>query len=252
MATHSRTTSRRLALSLLAIVSVASCNETMTPSAPTGPTPPGPSPQPVATRTITGLMWLHSPTGFQPLAGVRAWIWLERPRSAGPAGAVTSDATGRFTFEVPEDALVRLYTRTPELRQPCLSTVRIDQTEATVRVVAESHLLEARDWPVFAVERQLSGRVFEPSPTGRQPSADAWVQVDGVFGDGRPLADTRTDANGRFVVCGIEDHPWHALVVAKAGYHLAYVKIPQDGSGPADVELRACEVAHRLDGGWCH
>lgn len=196
-------------------------------------------------------MWLHSATGAQLLAGHRAGIWIERPLSAGPAGAVTSDSSGRFTFDVPADALVRLYTRTPELLQPCLSTIRVDQAEATLRVVATSQILEARDWPGIAVERQGSGTVFEETSTGRQPSADAWVQVDGAYGDGRPLADTRTDANGRFVVCGLEGHPWHALVIAKAGYRLAYAAPPTGGADSVEVELRKCAGTPLLPGGWC-
>jgi hypothetical protein len=139
------------------------------------------------------------------------------------------------------------------LYQPCLSTVTVDQTEATIRLVAESHLLQAREWPDFAVERRLSGTIFEASPTGRQPSSDAWVQVDGVYGDGRPLADTRSDAHGRFVVCGLEQEPMHALVVAKPGYQLAVARIPTQGGGPLDVELRACTAGRpTLQGGWCY
>jgi hypothetical protein len=116
--------------------------------------------------------------------------------------------------------------------------VRVDQTEATIRLVAESHLLQARDWPDFAVERLLSGTIFEASPTGRLPIADALVQVDGASGDGVPLADTRSDANGRFVVCGLEGEPMHALVVGKPGYQLANARVPTQGAGPLDVELR--------------
>jgi hypothetical protein len=168
---------------------------------------------------------------------------------------VKSDSEGRFAFEAPSDALVRLHTGTKELLQPCLSTVRVGQSEATIRVVARSHLLQAHDWPDFGTERRLSGTIFEVSPTGRLPSADAWVQVDGAMGDGRPLADTRTDENGRFVVCGLEGETQipHALVVAKAGFHLAYASIPTQGGGPLDVELRVCTAGRpRLEGGWCH
>ena len=205
-------------------------------------------------RTVTGSVWVHSRTTPQPLAGLRVGIWLELPGSADPAGSVKSDSAGRFSFETPSDALVRLYTGTNELWQPCLTTVRVGQTEATIRVVAESHLLQARDWPDFAVERLLSGTIFEASPTGRLPSADAWVQVDGVMGDGRPLADTRSDANGRFVVCGLEGETQipHALVVAKPGFQIAVARIPTKGGGPLDVELRVCPADRpRLEGGWC-
>jgi hypothetical protein len=166
---------------------------------------------------------------------------------------VKSNSEGRFSFETPSDALVRLYTRPHGLYQPCMSTVRVDQTEATIRLVAEPHLLQARDWPDFMVERLLSGTIFEAPPSARLSIADAWVQVDGVHGDGRPLADTRTDANGRFVVCGLEGNPIHALVVAKSGYQLAFPRLPTEGTGPLDVELRVCTADRpRLEGGWCH
>jgi len=64
---------------------------------------------------------------------------------------------------------------------------------ATIRLVAESHLLQARDWPDFAVERLRSGTIFEATPTGRLPSADAWVQVDGAS---FPSQDTSSRTSG--------------------------------------------------------
>lgn len=244
---------RAAALCLLLVMS--GCGEEAR-SLPTAPTmPPVVAPPPPSTRTVTGSVWLYAPTERQPLAAIDVGIWLERPRAVGPAGFVKSNSAGRFSFEAPSDALVRLYVGTKELFQPCLSTVRVGQTEATIRVVAESHLLQARDWPDFAVEQVLSGTIFEASPTGRLPSADARVQVDGAMGDGRPLADTRADANGRFVVCGLEGETQipHALVVAKPGFQLAFASIPAPGGDPLDVELRVCTADRpRLDGGWCH
>jgi hypothetical protein len=239
---------------LLAAATVVACN-----NAPASP-PTSPSPPPALTpllppRTVTGSVWLSSPMAPEPLAGVKVGIWLEQSRSSGPRGFVTSDSAGRFSFEAPSDALVRLYARPQGLVQPCLSTVRVDQTEATIRLVAESHLLQARDWPDFAVQRLLSGTIFEASPTGRLTSVDAWVQVDGVMGDGRPLADTRSDANGRFMVCGLEGETAipHALVVAKPGYQLGYAALPTQGGGPLDLELRVCPAGRpTLGGGWCH
>ena len=231
--------------SFLAVVAVAACS-----GAPAVP-PTSPS----ASRTVTGFVWLFSPTAPQPLAGVSVEVWLEHPRAAGPVGSVTSDSAGRFSFEAPPDALVRLYTHPEGMYQPCLSTVRVDQTEASIRLVAESHLLQARNWPDVAVERRLSGTIFEASPTGRLPIADAWVQVDGAMGDGRPLADARSDATGRFVVCGLEGETQipHALVVGKPGYQIATARVPTQGGGPLDVELRVCTADRpRLEGGWCY
>lgn len=257
MVTPGRLRLRSVCVLLLGVVTSAACSGA--PVIP--PTSPSPSPLNAAmfpappTRTVTGSVWLASPTARQPLAGIDVGIWIERPHSAGPAGSVKSDSAGRVSFETPADALVRLYARPKGFYQPCLSTVRVDQTDATIRLVAESQLLRARDWPDFAVERVLSGTIFEASPTGRLPSADAWVQVDGAMGDGRPLADTRSDPNGHFVMCGLERQSQipHALVVAKSGFRIAYARIPAHGGGPLDVELQVCTADRpRLDGGWCH
>src|SRR6185436_2146798 len=173
-------------------VMIAACSGPSAAS-PTGVSPPAGAP-PLSSRTITGSVWLYSATERQPLAGVDVGIWLELPRAAHTAGSVKSDSAGRFSFETPSDALVRLYTHPNGQYQPCLTTVRVDQTEATIRLVAESHILQARDWPDFMVERRLSGTIFEALPTRRLPISDAWVQVDGVYGDGLTLADTRSDA----------------------------------------------------------
>jgi hypothetical protein len=246
---------RAVGLGLLLLMSACGEEPLSSPTAPTVTPVARGGPPSLSTRTVTGSVWLYLSSEPQPLSGIDVGVWLERPRSTGPAGSARSDSAGRFSFEAPSDALVRLYARTKELFQPCLSTVRVGQTEAAVRVVAQSHFLEARDWPDFTVRRLLSGTVFESSSAGRLPSADAWVQVDGVMGDGRPLADTRTDANGRFVVCGLEGETQipHALVVAKSGYQIAYARIPPQGGGQIDVELRACAADRpRLEGGWCY
>lgn len=227
-------------MTCLAVATMTACSGAPA-IAPTSPSPlPARTPPLPPSRTVTGSVWLSSTTAPQPLAGVDVEIWLERPRSAGPVGSEKSDSAGRFSFEAPSDALVRLYARPRGLYQPCLSTVSVDQTEATIRLVAKSHLLQARDWRDFAVERRLSGTIFEATPAGRLPIADAWVQVDGAMGDGRPLADTRSDASGRFVVCGLEGETQipHALVLSKPGYQLATARVPTQGAGPVDVELR--------------
>ncbi len=143
----------RRAAGLCLLLVMSACGEEPR-SLPTAPTmPPVVAPPPPSTRTVTGSVWLYAPTGRQPLAAIDVGIWLERPRAVGPAGFVKSNSAGRFSFEAPSDALVRLYVGTKELFQPCLSSVRVGQTEATIRVVAESHLLQARDWPDFAVEQ---------------------------------------------------------------------------------------------------
>ena len=62
--------------------------------------------------------------------------------------------------------------------------------------------------------------------------------VSRTVAGGRPLADTRSDADGRFVVYGLDGNPIHALVVGRPGYQLATASVPTQGAGPVDIDLR--------------
>lgn len=226
-------------VSFLMAVTMAACDGS--PAAPSASNQPPAAPgAPLPWPTGTGTVWLASPTAQEPLSGVIVHIWLERPGSAWRPGPLVTDAGGRFSFAAPTDALVRLYAQPQGLFQPCTSTLRAGETEAAIRLVAESHLVEVRDWPGFAIERRVAGTIFEASPAGRVPVADAWIQVDGVMGDGLPLADTRSDAHGRFLLCGLEEETdrSHAIVVSKTGYGVATAPLPTQGEGPVDIELR--------------
>ncbi len=161
-----------LSISFLAAVTIAACSGSSAVP-PTGATPSVGAPPPASRRTITGSVWLYSPTGRQPLADVDLETWLELPFGSQTAPSVKSDSAGRFSFETWSKALVRLYTHPNGLYQPCLTTVRVDQTEATIRLVAESHILQARNWRDFMVERVLSGTIFEALPTARLPISGA-------------------------------------------------------------------------------
>jgi hypothetical protein len=179
---------------------------------------------------------LYSGSERQPVGNVSVEWWVEQPNRFRFRERLKTDSAGRFSLEVPSNGLLRLYSRPDGLYQPCVTTVKVGQTETTIRLVAEADVLRARDWPDFQIDGVRSGTVFETSSTAVIPVPGALVQVDGVFGDGVPLSDTLSDANGRFVVCGLEGHPWHALVASKAN-RLGIELIPVQGTGPLDIEL---------------
>ena len=236
--------SKGMSLCVLIVATMSACGgDSLLSSTPPGsPTPlslPNRSNAGLSTRTITGSVLLYSGAGTrETVANVVLETWVERPGVMYFAGYITGDSAGRFSFEVPSDGLVRLYAHPPGLYQPCLTTVKAGQTETTLRLVSEADVVRAREWPDFKVETLLSGTIFETSAMGRLPLPDARVQVDGVTGDGRPLSDTLTDADGRFVVCGLEGSPLHALVAFKTGYQWATTMIPTQGAGPIDLELK--------------
>jgi hypothetical protein len=246
-------TCARHLLVVSAVVTVGSlvgCNDAPAVQ-PISPSPQvAPSPQ-VSTRTVTGSVSLYSHAGNQPLSGVEVGVWLEQPRSMRGGPSVRTDSAGHFSVEVPSDALVRLTGSSPGLLQPCLSTAKVDETEANIRLVTASDLLYAR--PDLAEERVLSGTIFEVSPEGRSPIPDAFIEIDGAHGDGLVLGKTRSDSNGKFVVCGLEGNPIHALVVAKSGYQLAAARLPTQAASALDIELRPCTVDRPLvpHADWC-
>jgi hypothetical protein len=62
------------------------------------------------------------------------------------------------------------------------------------------------------------------------------MELDGLDGMGLPIASTRTDANGRFVFCGMSDSTTY-LYASKSGYRLFEISVPLAGNTTFDVEL---------------
>jgi hypothetical protein len=80
--------------------------------------------------------------------------------------------------------------------------------------------------------------VFEITDKGRQPVARARVELDMTFGMGDVSATTLTDAEGRYVLCGLGDHASTYVYASKSGYRLADVgAVPLNGNTVRDIEL---------------
>ena len=96
----------------------------------------------------------------------------------GSVGSVRGDSAGRFSFEAPSDALVRLYAR-PRGKgwaTPCLSTVRVDQTEATIRLVASLTFSKPATGPTSQSSDYSQARSSSDRRRERLPISDAWVR----------------------------------------------------------------------------
>jgi hypothetical protein len=81
-------------------------------------------------------------------------------------------------------------------------TVEGDATvDVTVSSTTDLVALNASTGPMPPDSRTVSGTVFEMTSQGRQPARNVWVGWEAAM-DGL-VAETRTDASGRYRVCGL-------------------------------------------------
>jgi len=195
---------------ILFLVGVAAgCGDT--PSAPTVAVarPPGAAgpPAPPATVEITGHLWSYDASRRQPGTGhVSGFVFA--PTWGGAMLPAPVAADGSYRARVPADSLV--YLTTAGGHRPCMTAVRTagvsEVTGIDLHVITDSTRLGSSlppDLPQQA--HRVTGMVFEPQPDGsRVPLAGVWVGLDGAMGDGLVVAGTRTDADGRYILCGVQ------------------------------------------------
>jgi len=153
----------------------------------------------------------YRPSEFSAVGGGDLYGWIE---GSGPTGRIALGNDGRFDLAVVRGSRVRLYaggTTGNELYQPCAVTIVADRdVTRDVRIVGDYSLIGAGIPPAFLEgTRILSGTVYEAvAGGGRRPMPFATVSVGGYrewqHELGWPIANTRTDADGRYVICGLE------------------------------------------------
>ncbi|HET9371357.1 MAG TPA: hypothetical protein VFO19_13955 [Vicinamibacterales bacterium] len=223
-------------LAFAGAIVLAGCSSDDSGGLPIRPSP-GPTPQPSGIQ-ITGTVIGHEGPGSGSPKSAEVWPWFERDSGAGTGGRHQAGANGAFTITAPLDTrAVRLLARTGDFLQPCLVTLRLAGGATSyaidVHLVRESALPQLRTFGF--VRGTVEGFVFEATPTGRRGVSGAAIVVDGLGGDGLVLADTISDPEGRFLLCGLEDvTPTAALFVVKAGYTMGVVNLP---STPEAIEI---------------
>jgi hypothetical protein len=83
--------------------------------------------------------------------------------------------------------------------------------------------------------RLISGVVYEVIGGERRPAANAYVAYDPL--DGFPLAMTRTDTEGRFLLCGIPSDV-SAVIDTSVNSHYAYVAVPPGPDASIEIVVR--------------
>ena len=180
----------------------------------TAPASPSPPSQPVSHvlsgtvfETVNGVahavadqylaLFIQETEGLPPGIGLRTSVQ-----------SLHTDSAGRYTAHVPKSNV--FVSASWGKRQPCVASVGVDRdTTLDVQVFPAGSVASST-----AGKQMITGSVYETTPNGRMPiqGADVWLDL---FSDAY-VANTETDAAGRFSFCGV----WTTvrLDVSREGY----------------------------------
>lgn len=215
---------RRAGVAIVAVF-VAAC------SGPSAPIPPTATPSPVSGATVSGVVV----EGTIPIGDARVRVWYGGYIGLGPS--VVADANGAFRLTNVPQGTTWLVAFKYGYAQPCAvpATVQGDAT-VNVQLIAQANLTAASTLSSPAGSRTVSGVVVQMTDTGKQPVAGASVLFEPApLVNDWVVANTYSDANGRFFLCGLpQDAAW--ISVAK-GDRSGYVTA-QPGQNDIEITLR--------------
>jgi hypothetical protein len=155
----------------------------------------------------------------------------------GDSGPHMSDANGRYQLPpLPESAQVMVYAEKKDYVQQCASPPVRMTADATVVVelVSRANLSASpntvRSVPGF---RFVSGTVYENTAAGKRHVAGAWVEYDPFTDNWAAL--TYTDANGRYLLCGIPEAARADIIAYHEDHRVAFVTAPAGQTTGLDI-----------------
>lgn len=206
---------------------------TTPPPVAAGPAPVSPS------NHVTGRLWLHESGGVRLGTGT-VWGFAQTDRGGHTTGPLPVDSSGAFQIAVPADGFIHLYAGA---FQPCVVRVAAGAPmpdTVDIHLVMDPARLGANLPPeLLQATTTLSGTVFETLDDGRRVPLDrVRVELDGLLGMGVVIATTMTDAEGRFVLCGVGNEREPYLFAARAGYRMFGGPVRIDGNTILDIEMQ--------------
>jgi hypothetical protein len=186
--------------------------------------------------TISGTVWLYTENGAVPSFGGQVSGWVEHNHGAYSSSAEIS-ATGRYELRVATDT-TWVSLAGPGF-QPCaVAFSPKGNSTADINLVVDPLGLVANLPPGLMLNAPtLSGTVYEQTPSGRRPIGGARVGLDGLNGDGVVIANTLTDAAGRYVLCGVPQRERTALFVETPGVVRVFQFDDFGGKSTFDIEM---------------
>jgi len=209
--------------SLILFTAACSASETnaLTPTSPSAvddpsPNKDAPSP-PRGNLTIRGIVTERLVGGgVRPMAGVNVNAWVGTGGFGysymWANGGRRSDVTGQYELTgLPRSAIVIVdaWTDGHDYVQQCAAPPTRMEADTTVdlQLVSRENVSSTPDGiPLAPGFRFVSGVIFENTPAGKRPVQGVHVDYEPVMDS--PAAHTFSDANGRYLLCGIPaDNP---------------------------------------------
>jgi hypothetical protein len=212
-------------LVLVPTVILVGCGGSSTVTAPS-PTPPI---APPVLASLIGTVVERTPQGERPLGGAFVWGQLH----GGPVlGEVRADEFGRYELRgLAPGARLQVMATKEGYFQQCAAEITVGEIpHLDLPLVAEANLSSSRDSvpPLPPGFRIVAGLVYEPTTQGRRAVANRLVFYEwGVD----PAAGTRTDDQGRFLICGLPRSRTVSIAEAFGG---GITVLP---GGDADIEI---------------
>jgi hypothetical protein len=173
---------------------------------------------------------------------VNAWIQLA---TVGYSywyahGKQTADAAGRYELDnLPVGARIYFQVWKEDHAQQCASPPLISDRDLSLdaQLVARAHISSSPDAvpPSPPGLRLVSGVVYEVIADGRRPASNVFVDYEPV--SDFPAAVTYTDAEGRFLLCGIPSAE-SASIGAGQGFRVGYREVPPGPDATIEIEIR--------------
>ena len=220
-----------------AVIALGCGAESRTPSVAM-PTAPSPTPAASApTVTLTGRVSERVSGGPASGATVTAGPILWSAPWSGPPRWVHVDAAGRYQLTAPQDpgvAYVKAW-KDGYVQQCAVSVTLQGDVSLDLSITAFGDVLTS-GLPTAPNARHISGVVYEVSGDGRRPLPNAWVGWEGIL-DG-VFADTRTDAQGRYRLCGMPTGRVDALFAVRLNSNRpVYLSVEPGSDAVVDFEV---------------
>src|SRR5688572_16407894 len=220
----------------LVVITLACGGESSAPAVtiPTAPTPAAPT---FPTVTLTGTV-IERASGA-PASGASVGVGSAQGSApwTGSPGSARADGEGRYQLKVREDpgpAYVKAW-KAGYVQQCAVSvTLQMDvNVDLTITPFAD---VVTNGLPTAPNLRHISGVVYELTDSGRQPLANAWVGWDALLD--AVVAETRTDAQGRYRLCGMPMGKIDGLFAARVNSNRpVYLSVSSGADAVVDFEL---------------
>ena len=225
---------------MVLLVTACDKHELPAPTSPVAPTAPA-APTLPNTVTLSGVVTEDG----QPIANARVDISTLQActppatcTTQSRIGTATTDAAGRYTLaRIPEGATAWAIARRAGYVQQCAASVVTMQADASLdlRLTSTANLSTAH--PISDPRsRTVSGAVVEATPTGKQPVQGALVGWEALLDT--VVAETTSDAAGRYLLCGLPRERIIGLFAYKEGYAVDYVSVEPGGDAMVEIGVK--------------